>query len=122
MADSRRGIVRAICRLGDFFCIAICQHRSRYGLHLPVSASQAPRSHYQTLVAIRSVSETGWGRQTPEFSQLDDACDEFVTTFTKYLKKARVEEAEVHRVVGLAPVKPADVGELSASMSLGNQN
>ncbi|KAI6775280.1 hypothetical protein HG530_002038 [Fusarium avenaceum] len=110
MADSCRRIVRAICRLGDFFCIAISQHRSRYGLHLPVSASQAQRSHYQTLVAIRSVSE------------LNDSCDEFVPTFTKYLKKAGVEEAEVQRVVGLAPVNPADVGESSVNMSLGNQN
>lgn len=52
MADSRRGIVRAIGRLGDFFCIAISQHRSRYGLHLPVSASQVSLNHLYSGKAV----------------------------------------------------------------------
>lgn len=68
MADSRRGIVRAICRLGDFFCIAISQHRSRYGLHLPVSASQVSFNHLYSGQAVILRYTQG-----PTFA-LPDAC------------------------------------------------
>ncbi|CAJ0548171.1 Ff.00g049250.m01.CDS01 [Fusarium sp. VM40] len=99
MVESRRGIVRA-----------------------------AQRSHYQTLVATSKAFAAGEdkllriGLEDPVISQLNDACGEFITTFTKYLKKAGVEDAEVQRVVDLVPVKPLGRRKVSVSLSLGGQN